>query len=94
MDASNVNPLAILAATVAAFVIGGLWYSPALFGKVWMPASGFTEADLQRGSQARIFAIAFVFTLIMAANLAMFLAAPETPWLGAPPPASWRASAG
>lgn len=78
MDLSNVNPFAIVAATLSAFVIGGLWYSPALFGKVWMRANGFTEADLAKGSQAKIFAIAFIFTLIMAANLAMFLATPET----------------
>jgi hypothetical protein len=64
MDMNQVHWLPVLAATVAAFVIGGLWYSPALFGKAWMRANGFSEQDLGKGSQAKIFGIAFVFTLI------------------------------
>lgn len=74
----NINVGAVLAAAAANFVIGGMWYSPALFGKAWMRANGFTEADLKRGSPAVIFGVSFVFCLIMAANLAAFLAGPET----------------
>jgi hypothetical protein len=77
MDPDYLNPWAIAAAAAANFVIGGLWYSPALFGRAWMRANGFTEADLKRGSPAAIFGLAFLFCLAMAANLAAFLAAPE-----------------
>jgi hypothetical protein len=78
MDINQLNIWAILAATVSAFVIGGLWYSPVLFGKMWMRANGFTEQDVAKGNQAKIFGVAFIFTLIMAINLAMFLADPKT----------------
>lgn len=78
MDLGNINWFAVLAAALANFVIGGLWYSPALFGKAWMRANDFTEADLKRGSPAVIFGVSFVFCLVMAANLAAFLAGPET----------------
>ena len=44
LDLSGLNWLAILVATVAAFVLGGLWYGP-LFGKAWMAALGKTEED-------------------------------------------------
>jgi hypothetical protein len=27
---------------------GGLWYSPAVFGKAWMRENGFTEESLKR----------------------------------------------
>ncbi len=74
----DINIWAVLAAALANFVIGGLWYSPALFGKVWMRANGFTDADLQKGSPAAIFGLAFVFCLIMSANLAGFLSGPDT----------------
>jgi hypothetical protein len=74
----NVNIGAVLAAAVANFVIGGLWYSPALFYKPWMRANGFTEEDVKKGSPAVIFGVSFVFCLIMAGNLAAFLAGPET----------------
>lgn len=78
MEAMNLNWMAIVAAALANFVIGGLWYSPALFGKVWMRANGFSDADLKKGSPAVIFGLSFVFCLIMAANLAAFVSGPET----------------
>jgi hypothetical protein len=74
----HINYAAVVAAAVSTFVIGGLWYSPAMFHRAWMSANGFTEADLARGSAARIFGIAFVLALVMAANLAAFLSAPDT----------------
>ena len=74
----HINYLAVFAAALSTFVIGGLWYSPALFHRAWMSANGFGEADLVKGSQARIFGVAFVLALVMAANLAAFLSGPET----------------
>jgi hypothetical protein len=68
-----VNWLAVIAAAISMFVIGGVWYS-VLFQKQWMAANGFTDADMKRGSPAVIFGIAFVLSLLMAANLAFFVA--------------------
>jgi hypothetical protein len=81
------NYLAVLAAAVSAFVIGGLWYSPVLFQRAWMKANNLTDADVARGGQGKIFGLAFVFALIMAFNLAMFLNAPDTT-------TGWGAAAG
>jgi hypothetical protein len=78
MDFSNINYLAVLAAAISTFVLGGLWYSPMLFGKVWMGANNFTDTDLQTFSKARMFGWSFLFSLVMALNLAMFLAGPTT----------------
>jgi hypothetical protein len=83
----GVNYSAVAAAAVSTFVIGGLWYSPLLFQKAWMAANGFSETDLQKGSMAAIFGLAFLFALIMAFNLAMFLNAPDTTL-------AWGATAG
>ena len=87
MDASILNLPAVLVAAVLAFVIGGMWYSPLLFGKAWMQENQLTEDDLQQGSQARIFGFAFLWSLIMAINLGMFLNDPGTT-------ATWGATAG
>ncbi len=78
MDFSQINYLAVLVAALSTFILGGLWYSPMLFGKAWMRANNFTDADLQSFSKARMFGWSFVFALIMALNLAMFLADPKT----------------
>ena len=74
----QLNIWAILAAALANFLIGGVWYSPALFQGPWMRANGFGEDDLKKGSPAVIFGVSLLFCLIMAANLAAFLAGPET----------------
>ncbi len=71
MDMSNINFLAVIAATLSTFVVGWLWYGP-LFGKAWMASVGLSEEELQQGSMAKIFGFAFIFELIMAFNLAMF----------------------
>ena len=83
----HVNWLAVLAAAVSTFVIGGLWYSPVLFGRAWMSVNNLSEADLAKSNTARIFGLSFFFALIMAANLAAFLAEPRTT-------AAWGATAG
>lgn len=78
MDFSKINYLAVLVAAFSTFLIGGLWYSPMLFGKAWMRANSLTDADLQAFSKARMFGWSFVFSLVMALNLAMFLGGPAT----------------
>jgi hypothetical protein len=72
MDMSSINFLAVIVATLSTFLVGYLWYGP-LFGKAWMNAVGMSEEELQQGNMAKIFGLAFIFELIMAFNLAMFL---------------------
>jgi Protein of unknown function (DUF1761) len=74
----HVNWMAVIAAAVATFVIGGLWYSPLLFGRAWMGENGLTPEALRTGNRAKIFGLSFVFSLAMAANLAMFLSDAKT----------------
>jgi hypothetical protein len=78
MQLGQVNWMAVGAAALSTFVLGGLWYSPALFGRAWQRAAGVTQADVERTSALRVFGLSFLFALAMAFNLAMFLAAPGT----------------
>lgn len=77
MHEINVNWLAVLVAGISAFVLGGVWYSPLFMGKAWMRENNFTLADVQQGNKAKIFGWAFLLSLVMAVNLAMFLEAPD-----------------
>ncbi len=45
MFTAPANYLALLAAAVAAFLIGTAWYSPLLFGNLWLKEQGFTDAQ-------------------------------------------------
>lgn len=69
----EVNLLAVVAAAVSAFVLGGLWYSPILFGARWMRLTGQSEESQKSGSMAKIFGGAFLLNLISAWVFAMFL---------------------
>jgi len=74
---SSINWLAVLVAGISAFVLGGVWYSPMLFGNAWMKENRFSEEQVKNANKTKIFGWAFILSLIMAANLAMFLA--DTP---------------
>ncbi|CAN5234814.1 hypothetical protein BH23BAC1_BH23BAC1_36520 [soil metagenome] len=86
MDISTINWMAVLVAAFSTFLIGGLWYSPVLFGKVWMKENNLHEDDL-KGGTTKIFGLAFLFALVMSFNLAMFLNDEATD-------AAWGATAG
>ena len=72
MDLGSINYLAVVVAALISFLIGGLWYSPVLFGKAWMQELGFTDDDT-KGNMGMIFGTTFVLSLIIAFNLAAFL---------------------
>ena len=67
-----VNWLAIIAAALSMFVIGGIWYGP-LFARPWQQAAGLSDEQLKAGNMPLIFGLAFVLSFIMAANLAFFV---------------------
>lgn len=67
------NIWAVLLAAVASFMLGGLWYSPLLFGKAWQRETGLTDEQLAKGNMGLIFGLAFVLCLIAAFVFAMFL---------------------
>ncbi|TNE68220.1 DUF1761 domain-containing protein [bacterium] len=73
MDISTLNWFAVIVASLSNFLIGGLWYSPLLFGKVWMKENNFSDDDLKKGNMAKIFGLTFLFSIVMAFNLGMFL---------------------
>jgi hypothetical protein len=78
MEAVQFNYPAVLAAAVVSFVVGGAWYSPLLFARVWMKEAGLDEAKLQSAKLGKVFALSFVCSLVMAFNLAAFLGAKAT----------------
>lgn len=78
MNPSLINWLAVIVAALSAFLVGGIWYSPALFANAWMTDSKLTTDELKAGSKLRSFGMTAVFSLIMAANLAAFLADAKT----------------
>jgi hypothetical protein len=62
-----------LIAALSAFALGGLWYSPALFGKVWQREAGLTDEQLGAANKARIFGFSFILCLVAAIAFSMVI---------------------
>ncbi len=69
----ELNWLAVLGAAVAYFVLGGLWYSPAAFGKPWMRAAGI-EPDVE-GPGAAVYIAPLVGCIVAAIATGMLVVA-------------------
>jgi hypothetical protein len=67
----DLNWLAVIAAAVSAFVLGGLWYGP-LFKAAWCREAGVDPASAPP-HPARIFAVAFACSLLSALMFGLFL---------------------
>jgi Protein of unknown function (DUF1761) len=78
----NISWIAVFAATVAAFAIGALWYSPVLFANAWQREAKVDDASLRDGRQAIVFGGAFVLLLAAAAVFAAFLGPKPSVTLG------------
>lgn len=66
-----VNWLAIFVSTLVGYVIGGLWYSPVLFGNAWMQEHGYTPESL--GSPTKAMSHTFVTSFVSAWVLAVII---------------------
>ncbi len=77
MQFPPINYLAVLAAGVVIFLLGGLWYSPVLFAKKWIALQGRTEeqmrADAAGSSMPMMYVAAMICALLTAWVLAMFI---------------------
>jgi hypothetical protein len=69
---AGINLLAVLVAATVAFVVGGIWYAPLLFGEGWQTHPRLPE-HLRAHKPALIFGIGFLLSLIAALMFAIFL---------------------
>ncbi len=69
----NLNWLAIFVAAASAFVLGGLWYSPLMFVKIWMKETGITPDSTKKTNMFKIFGLSFLLSLVASFFLAMFI---------------------
>lgn len=85
MGEVDINWLAVLAASVVGFAIGGAWYGP-LFGEAWMRSLGWDPAAVKarpKKGMRQLFTIVFLLQWCMAMCLAFFLGNETTAILGA-----------
>lgn len=72
MMLEGINWLAVLAAAVSAFLLGGLWYGP-LFRRAWCHENGTDPDAPSTGHPGKVFGTAFIAALVAAAAFAVLL---------------------
>jgi uncharacterized membrane protein len=72
MDFLAANWKGILAATVAAMIIGSIWYARPVFGKQWQKLVGLKDSDMKKG-MAKGMIIMLIVALVTAVVLARFV---------------------
>jgi Protein of unknown function (DUF1761) len=65
------NLYAVLVASLVTLLIGMIWYSPAVFGTIWMKETGLTEEELKKGSMLKIFGLTLVYSILFASMMPM-----------------------
>src|SRR2546428_9735535 len=87
MPIPHINYWAVLVSGVVIFILGGLWYSRALFAKPWIRLMGKSEEEMKAasGPMPLLLLMAFISGLIIAASLAVVIRhlPPVTPLRGA-----------
>ncbi|HEX6721873.1 MAG TPA: DUF1761 domain-containing protein [Burkholderiaceae bacterium] len=73
----SVNILAVLAAALSSFLLGGLWYSPLLFGTRWQREAGDTR-KAGEGHPVKVFGLSFLFALVAAFAYAAVIPQPSS----------------
>lgn len=72
MDFSLINIWAVLVCGVVSLIIGSVWYSPLLFGKIWQREAYMTPEKMKNGSVPVVMGGAFVLSILIALNMALF----------------------
>lgn len=71
---TSLNWLSIIVATVVYFVLGALWYSPVLFGNIWMKLRNLDKETMEQPNPI-IYLYSFILQFIGVISLALFITA-------------------
>jgi hypothetical protein len=69
----SIHWIAVIAAGLSAFLLGGIWYSPLAFYHPWKAAAQLTDEQLRQRAPLRTFGGALLLSVIAAAVFGLFL---------------------
>lgn len=65
----KINFIALLLSAIVTLVIGFIWYSPKVFGTIWMKENNLTQEELRKGNMLKIFGLTYIFSLMITMTL-------------------------
>ena len=74
----EINYVGIVVATIVTFILGGLWYSPLMFGKIWMQimeCDTLSQEELKKMQKkmAPFYGLQLLLTLMTTVVLSIFI---------------------
>ncbi|WP_278022677.1 DUF1761 domain-containing protein [Flavobacterium ginsengisoli] len=54
---------------IVTLVTGFIWYSPKVFGTIWMKENNLTQEELRKGNMLKIFGLTYLFSLMITMTL-------------------------
>ncbi|HRH67337.1 MAG TPA: DUF1761 domain-containing protein [Bacteroidia bacterium] len=65
----DLNWIVLLLSALLPLVVGFIWYSPMLFAKAWMKASGLDEEKLKGANLVKIFGLTYLLSIFIAISI-------------------------
>ncbi len=75
---TKVNFWAIILASISYLIIGSLWYSPLLFGKLWIKLIGFCDEDFKRSQRLWVILVFSFLSALIASFLISTILGPKS----------------
>jgi hypothetical protein len=72
MDFSVINIWAVLVCGVVSLAIGGIWYSPWLFGRLWQMEVALSDERIKSSNMPLIFGSTLLINVFISVNMALF----------------------
>lgn len=73
LSIESINVWAVLVAILSNMVLGMLWYSPLMFGNLWLKLIGKTAEEISKEESAKAMKWAFVPAVVSSFSLALLL---------------------
>ena len=73
MQFGHVNFLSVVVSAAIYWILGALWYSKIIFGKLWMKNIGKTEEQVKEGFSYMAFIWSFIWSFVAAYGIARLM---------------------
>jgi Protein of unknown function (DUF1761) len=61
----EMNWMALIVAALSTLAVGMIWYSDAVFGKIWIKEAGLNREEMKKDNMLKIFGLTILYSLMI-----------------------------